>query len=127
MFGKQPGPKHPDIPGPGIGFMPQESGLSPELTINETLVYYGMIFHMSDIERERRIGELAQMWALEERDVTVGELTKDQLRIVSIACAMVHSPKLLVLDEPTVGIDTMLKYKIWSQLEKYNRQQGITS
>ena len=124
VFGRELGPLHPDVPGPGIGFVPHESGLFPALTVNETLVYYGMIYHMSDIERERRIGELSKIWSLDERDVRVGDLLSDQLKVVSIACAMIHNPKLLVLDEPTVGIDEVLKYKIWDVLERHNRKHG---
>lgn len=100
--------------GPKIGYMPQETALIGELTIKETIYYFGKIFQM-DTERVRdRYKMLKNLLELPRGDQKVEECSGGQQRRVSFAAAMVHEPELLILDEPTVGLDPILREKIWT-------------
>jgi ABC-type multidrug transport system ATPase subunit len=99
--------------GPKIGYMPQETALIGELTIKETIYYFGKIFQV-DIERLReRYKMLKNLLELPRGDQRVEECSGGQQRRVSFAAAMIHEPDLLILDEPTVGLDPILREKIW--------------
>lgn len=99
--------------GPRIGYMPQETALIGELTIKETIYYFGKIFQV-DIERLRdRYKMLKNLLELPRGDQRVEECSGGQQRRVSFAAAMIHEPDLLILDEPTVGLDPILREKIW--------------
>jgi ABC-type multidrug transport system ATPase subunit len=99
--------------GPKIGYMPQEMALIGELTIKETIYYFGKIFQM-DIDKIReRYKMLKNLLELPRGDQRVEECSGGQQRRVSFAAAMIHEPELLILDEPTVGLDPILREKIW--------------
>ena len=99
--------------GPRIGYMPQETALIGELTVKETIYYFGKIFQV-DIERLRmRYKMLMDLLELPTGDQRVEECSGGQKRRVSFAVAMIHDPDLLILDEPTVGLDPILREKIW--------------
>ena len=118
VFGVKAGSKQSDIPGPGAGYMPQELALFEEFTIEEILKYYGTIYHLSFKEVYNRIDELIKLLNLPEKSRLITQLSGGQKRRVSIAITMIHSPKLIILDEPTVGVDSLLRYRIWKYLEE---------
>ncbi|CAG2106321.1 unnamed protein product, partial [Medioppia subpectinata] len=126
VFGEEPGSDRSDIPGPGVGYMPQEIALFNEFTIQESLTYYGMIYHMEKDEIRERIDDLLDLLNLPEEGRPVSQLSGGQQRLTSIAVTMIHRPKLLILDEPTVGVDSLLRCRIWQYLEKMCRNFGIT-
>ena len=124
MFGRIPGSPQSDIPGPGAGYMPQELALFDEFSIEEILNYYGVIYHLKRQQIDNRVSELIQILNLSEKERLIGRLSGGQKRRVSIAITMIHKPKLIILDEPTVGVDSLLRKKIWQYLEEMSQKHG---
>jgi ABC-2 type transport system ATP-binding protein len=89
-----------------IGYLPEESYLYPFLNARETLDYYGKLFELSLRERRRRIDELLDMVGLTAGQFRpVREYSKGMARRIGIAQALINDPELLILDEPTTGLD----------------------
>ncbi|XP_035707874.1 ABC transporter G family member 23-like [Folsomia candida] len=108
------------------GYMPQEFALLDTLTIAETLKYFGMLYTMTSVEIKERIEFLIEFLDLPEISKLVQALSGGQKRRVSLAAAMIHNPKLLVLDEPSVGLDSLLRQRIWKYLYKISRDHGTS-
>lgn len=105
------------------GLVSQNINLDQELTIQENLHLHGKLFGMSKKEREARISELLDHVEINERkDSPVKHLSGGMRRRVMIARALMHSPGILFLDEPTVGLDPAIRRRIWSLVKKI--QQG---
>ncbi|KAE8751826.1 ABC-transporter, subfamily H member 01 [Frankliniella occidentalis] len=126
VLGGRPGEPGSGVPGPRIGYMPQEVALVGELTVRETLFYFGWIFGMTDDQIEERIAFLQQLLDLPPKNKFVKLLSGGQQRRVSFAAALVHDPELLILDEPTVGLDPILRQAIWDYLVKITRDDHKT-
>jgi ABC-2 type transport system ATP-binding protein len=89
-----------------IGYLPEESYLYPFLNARETLDYYGKLFELDRATRKRRINELLEMVGLSAAQFrTVREYSKGMQRRIGIAQALINDPDLLILDEPTTGLD----------------------
>jgi ABC-2 type transport system ATP-binding protein len=89
-----------------IGYLPEESYLYPYLTSEETLHFYGKLFDLPRTERYERIGQLLDMIGLKHaRRRRVGEFSKGMARRIGLAQALINDPDLVVLDEPTAGLD----------------------
>jgi len=106
------------VPGSDVGYSPQEIALYEDLTITETLLFHGRLHQMNQSEIASR-----QTWLIEFLDLPppnrpVGKLSGGQKRRVSLAVALLHEPKLLLLDEPTVGVDPELRARIWEHLRQ---------
>ncbi|XP_077351330.1 ABC transporter G family member 23 isoform X1 [Festucalex cinctus] len=116
VLGKPPAfPSH-GVPGSMVGYMPQELALYNEFTISNTLTFYGRIHGLTLSETHARIKFLIEFLDLPQKDRLVRNLSGGQKRRVSLAAAMLQNPKLLILDEPTVGVDPVLRTKIWQHL-----------
>lgn len=124
VFGVKPGTRNSQIPGAGVGYMPQNISLIPEFTIEETLGYFGQIYHMNSKEVRDRVDKLIELLNLPDRKQLVRKLSGGQKRLVSLAVTLVHKPPLVILDEPTVGVDSMLRYRIWNHLEYLCANEG---
>ncbi len=89
-----------------IGFLPEESYLYPFLSAFETLDFYGRLFHQSRSQRHKRIGMLLEMVGLTAvAHRRIGEYSKGMQRRIGLAQALINDPDLLILDEPTAGMD----------------------
>lgn len=89
-----------------IGYLPEESYLYKFLTAEETLDFYGRLFNMSAAERKKRVSELIKLVGLESaRHRQLREYSKGMTRRVGLAQALINDPDLIMLDEPTTGLD----------------------
>lgn len=89
-----------------IGYLPEESCLYPYLTARETLNFYGRLFAIRRAARQNCINQLLEMTGLQHaQHRNVGEFSKGMARRVGLAQALINDPDLIVLDEPTVGLD----------------------
>ena len=99
---------------PQIGYMPQETALYEGLTVKQNMEFYGQIFRLNKSKINERILELLKFIDLEKWDEElVGNLSGGMKHRVSLACTLIHEPKVLFLDEPTVGVDPELRVSFW--------------
>jgi ABC-2 type transport system ATP-binding protein len=89
-----------------IGYLPEESYLYRYLNSHETLDFFGSLFHLSKAERDNRAGQLLEMVGLGKTQTrAVGEFSKGMQRRIGLAQALINDPDLVILDEPTAGLD----------------------
>ncbi|MBC7342423.1 MAG: ATP-binding cassette domain-containing protein [Clostridia bacterium] len=109
-----------------IGVVPQQMNLDQELTARENLELHGRLHKMPAQERQERIKELLAYVELEERaDDLVSKFSGGMKRRLMIARALMHWPRVLFLDEPTVGLDPQTRRKIWDLVRRMNGE-GMT-
>lgn len=111
VLGGRPGSRGSGVPGPRVGYMPQEVALYGEFTIRETLMYFGWINGMKTSEVEERLERLLKMLQMPHGESFVKNLSGGQQRRMSLAATLLHEPELMILDEPTVGVDPVLRQK----------------
>jgi ABC-2 type transport system ATP-binding protein len=111
---------------PLLGVMPQQNLLYPSLTCWENLAFFAKIYGLSAAMRSQRIPLcLASVNLLDRANSMVESLSGGMQRRLSLAIALVHQPKLVVLDEPTTGLDIEARYEVWDLIRNL-RQQGVT-
>jgi ABC-2 type transport system ATP-binding protein len=112
---------------PRIGFMPQAHGLYDDLTARENLGFFARIFgERNGPRRKSRIDECLALVGLADRAGSLARTLSGGMRQrLSLACALVHDPELLLLDEPTVGVDPELRRGFWEHFRSLNRK-GVT-
>ena len=102
-----------------IGYVPQEIALYPDLTGAENLRFFGRLYGLRGDELGTRVGEMLELVELRDRaDERVDRYSGGMKRRLNIAAGLLHSPKLLVLDEPTVGVDPQSRNAILENVEK---------
>lgn len=126
VLGGHPGSRGSGVPGPRIGYMPQELALYGEFTIAETMKYFGWISNMTATKIDERLHFLLAFLHLPGADRYVKTLSGGQQRRVSLAAALLHEPELLILDEPTVGVDPLLRQNIWDHLVQITKNGSTT-
>lgn len=109
-----------------IGIVPQELALYEELTAKENLVFWGSFYNISKKEAAERADEMLKLFELEDRkNSLIKTFSGGMKRRINIAAAMLHRPYILLMDEPTVGVDPQSRHKIYDVLAQFS-QQGIT-
>jgi ABC-2 type transport system ATP-binding protein len=109
-----------------VGLAPQEPNLDWFLTVEETLDYHAGYFGVPKRERRERARELLETFSLtEKRDERTRTLSGGMKRRLILARAMMHRPRLLILDEPTAGVDVELRLELWHYVQRIN-QEGTT-
>jgi ABC-2 type transport system ATP-binding protein len=110
-----------------LGVVPQEIALYEELSAYENLKFFGKIYHVAKEVLEDRIQEVLEMVGLMDRQKElVKTFSGGMKRRVNIAAALLHKPKILILDEPTVGIDPQSRNHILETVRKLNEMHGTT-
>ena len=108
-----------------IGYMPQELALYNNMTVHENMQFYGEVFSLDRGQIEKRERDLLRLIDLEAyRGTLVSKLSGGMQHRVSLACALLHEPQVLFLDEPTVGVDPELRVTFWEYFEQL-RDSGV--
>jgi len=101
-----------------IGFMPQFDAVYNDLTGIENLIFFGRLFRLQNQFLRNRVHECLRLVdLLEDKNLLVGKYSGGMKKRLSLAIALLHDPGILLLDEPTVGIDPVLRKTIWAQFE----------
>lgn len=103
-----------------MGVLPEDTGIYPRLTAEENLIYFGKLHGMPEEELRRKIDEYLSMLELEEkRDFIAEKLSKGQRKKVAFIRAILHDPPILLLDEPTSGVDVISVREIRDMIKDY--------
>jgi lipooligosaccharide transport system ATP-binding protein len=125
VLGMDPATDGPEIRA-RLGVVPQEDTLDTELTVQENLHIYGRYFGIGGRTLRQRIDELLEFVQLaERRDSQVEPLSGGMKRRLTIARALINEPDLLILDEPTTGLDPQARHVLWDRLYRL-KQRGVT-
>lgn len=107
-----------------IGYSPQQFVLYQDLTAAENVHFIGSLFGMLWRRRRRRVSEVLELLGLTDaRGRRASQLSGGMQRRLELACALVHEPEVLFLDEPTAGIDPMLRQTVWAELRRLRDEQ----
>lgn len=117
---------NPDWAKKNIGIVPQEYNLNQFIPIQETMLNVGGYFGITREDAQKRTYELfSQLGIWDKRNLTPRELSGGMKRRLMIARALIHKPNILILDEPTAGVDTELRLTMWDFFQEINRK-GVT-
>jgi ABC-2 type transport system ATP-binding protein len=122
-LGKSPSPSNAG----NIGYMPQLPSLYTELNVRQNIDFFARIYGLKHRQKRfQRVDEVIKLVGLEQkRSISITQLSGGMKQRVSLACAIVHQPSMLFLDEPTVGLDPELRVNFWEYFE--NLTQGGTT
>ena len=110
-----------------IGYMSQRFGLYEDLTVAENLDFYGGIYGLEGPSRRGRIAEVVVFLGLDRRlDQLGGTLSGGWKQRLGLACALMHQPSVLFLDEPTAGVDPAARRGFWQTIHRLATEQGTT-
>ncbi|WP_379130910.1 ABC transporter ATP-binding protein [Paenibacillus sp. sgz500958] len=106
-----------------MGYMAQSDALYTELSAKENLEFFASLYGLKGAKRTQRIQEVMELVNLQDHlRKGVGQYSGGMKRRLSLAIALLHEPPLLILDEPTVGIDPVLRKSIWDELRALNKR-----
>ncbi|XP_072378310.1 ABC transporter G family member 23-like isoform X1 [Diabrotica undecimpunctata] len=109
-----------------VGYMPQDISLVGELSARDSIYFFGRIYNLKDDIIKSRCDELVKLLDLPTDNRCVRDCSGGEQRRVSFAVTLVHKPELLILDEPTVGTDSILRNRIWKYLTKITEEDKTT-
>lgn len=106
-----------------IGVVPQENSFYDDLTVNENLLYFGSLYSVPAIEIKKRSHKILDMLQLSQKSGSKASTLSGGMKTrLNIACAMVHRPEVLILDEPSVGLDPVSRKALWNTIRDMNRE-----
>ncbi|HEY9204654.1 MAG TPA: ATP-binding cassette domain-containing protein [Candidatus Methanoperedens sp.] len=106
-----------------IGIVPQENSFYDDLTVNENLEYFGSLYGVSAIEIKKRSHKMLDMLQLSRKSNSrAGTLSGGMKTRLNIACALIHKPEVLILDEPSVGLDPVSRKALWDTIRSVNKE-----
>jgi lipooligosaccharide transport system ATP-binding protein len=109
-----------------IGVSPQEENLDPDFSVITNLVVYARYFDIAKLEARKRAEEMLKFFQLEEkRDVIIDQLSTGMKRRLILARALINDPQILLLDEPTTGLDPQARHLIWDKVRSL-KKSGVT-
>ena len=110
-----------------LGVVYQESVLDKQLTVKDNLECRAVLYGLSNHDFCNRLNEIDKLLNIKELlRRTVGKLSGGQRRRVDIARALLHNPEILILDEPTTGLDPQTRKVVWTAIDKLRKEKGIT-
>jgi ABC-2 type transport system ATP-binding protein len=106
-----------------IGVVPQEHSFYDELTVTENLIYFGSLYGIGVIESKKRIHKILDLLQLDDKKSSrAGTLSGGMKTRLNIACALIHKPEVLILDEPSVGLDPVSRKALWNTIREVNSE-----
>lgn len=109
-----------------IAVSPQETSVAPKLTVKENLEFFAAVYYKDKTERQRAVEEVIETFSLGEAlSRRAGRLSGGWQRRLSIAVALISHPKVLFLDEPTLGLDVLARRELWQVIRKIKSKTTI--
>ena len=110
-----------------VGYIAQQFVLPADLTVMENMLFFAGIHCMSEDEKKKRIPELLAFAGLSEFTTRLaGKLSGGMKKKLALACSLVHSPQVVLLDEPTLGVDPVSRREFWNLLGNLRAEHGLT-
>ncbi len=110
-----------------IGYMPQRFSLYEDLSVEENIEFFADIYGVSQADRKKRVDELYGFSHLERFKKRQAQfLSGGMQKKLALSCALINLPEILILDEPTIGVDPLSRQELWEMLVELNRNSGIT-
>ena len=110
-----------------VGYIAQQNVLPGDLTVMENMLFFAGVHSMSQQEQKKRIPELLEFAGLGNfTDRLAGRLSGGMKKKLALACSLIHEPKVVMLDEPTLGVDPVSRREFWNLLGNLRAEKGLT-